>query len=42
MFNSAITLLFEHSPSRAGEIEHFGIFSRLQENQLAQQFFIKI
>ena len=38
---SGVTLLFEHSPSRASEIEHFGIFTRLQENQLTRQFFVK-
>ena len=30
--DSGVTLLFEHSPSRAGEIEHSEIFSRPQEN----------
>ena len=34
--NSGVTLLFEHSPSRATEIDYFEIFSRLRENQLAQ------
>ena len=38
---SDVTLLFEHLPSRASEIEHFEIFSHLQENKLAQQFFVK-
>ena len=38
---SGITLLFEHSRRRASEIEDFEIFSRLRENQLPQQFFIK-
>ena len=38
---SGVTLLFEHSPSRTSEIEHFEIFSRLRENQLAQQLFVK-
>ena len=33
---SGVTLLFEHSPSRASEIEHSEIFSRPQENQLTQ------
>ena len=32
--NSGLTLLFEHSPSRASEIDFFDIFSRPQENQL--------
>ena len=39
---SGLTLLFEYSPSRAHEIEHFEIFSHPWENQLAQWFFIKI
>ena len=34
---SGVTYLFEHSPSRASEIEHFEIFSFRQENQLARQ-----
>ena len=41
LFFSGVTLLFEHSPSQASEIEHFDIFSHLRENQLAQQFFEK-
>ena len=36
-----VTLLFEHSPSRSSEIEHFEIFSRPRENQLAWHFFVK-
>ena len=32
---SGVTLLFEHSPSRTSEIEHFDIFSHLQENKPA-------
>ena len=32
---SGATLLFEHLPSRASDIEHFEIFSHPQENQLA-------
>ena len=35
---SGLTLLFEHLPSRVSEMEHFEIFSRLQESQLARQF----
>ena len=34
--NSSVTLLFEHSSSRASAIDYFEIFSRLRENQLAQ------
>ena len=34
--NSGVTLLFEHLPNQAREIEHFEIFSCPQENQLAQ------
>ena len=33
-----VTWFFEHSPTRMSEIEHFEIFSRPQENQLAWQF----
>ena len=33
---SGVTLLFEHSPSRASEIDYFEIFSRPLENQLAR------
>ena len=36
MLGSDVILLFEHSPSPASEIEHFGISSRLQEYKLAQ------
>ena len=32
--SSGVTLLFEHSPSRGSEIEHFEMFSHLRENQL--------
>ena len=39
--NTGVTLLFEHSPSQASKIEHFEIFYRLQENELAQQFLVK-
>ena len=39
--SSGVTLLFKHSPSRASEIEHFEIFSRPREYQLARQFFVK-
>ena len=38
---SGVNLLFEHSPSRTSEIEHFEIFTRPRENQLTRQFFIK-
>ena len=38
---SGVTLGFEHSPSRASEIEYFEIFSRPRENQLAPRFFVK-
>ena len=37
IYTSGATYLFEHLPSRTSEIEHFEIFSRLQENQLARQ-----
>ena len=30
-----VTLLFEHSPSWANEIEHFEIFGHPRQNQLA-------
>ena len=39
--SSGVTLLFEHPPSQASELEHFEIFSRPWENQLAWRFFIK-
>ena len=32
---SGVTLLFEHSSSQVGEIEHLEISSHLQENQFA-------
>ena len=35
---SGVALLFEHSPSRVNEIEHFEIFSRPRENKLARRF----
>ena len=38
---SGVTLIFEHSPSRASEIGHFGIFSCPREIQLARQFFVR-
>ena len=37
--NSGVTLLFEHSPSRASEtseIDYFEIFGRPRENQVAR------
>ena len=36
--NSGVKLLFEHSPSQAGEIDYFEIFRRPwpQENQIAR------
>ena len=39
LVNSGITLLFECSPSRASEIEHFKIFSYPRENQPPMIFF---
>ena len=39
--SGGVTLLFEHSPSQASELEHFESFSRPWENQLAQRFSIK-
>ena len=33
---NGVKLLFEHSPSQAGEIDYFEIFSRPQENQVAR------
>ena len=39
--SSGATLLFEHSPSRASEIDHFENFICWRENQLVQQFFLK-
>ena len=39
--NSGVTLLFEHLPSRASEIEHFEVFSCPRESQLARQFFVR-
>ena len=39
--SDGVTLLFEHSPSRACEIDYFEIFSRLRENQLARRFVVK-
>ena len=41
IYDGGVTLLFEHSTSRASEIEHFETFSRLRENQLTPRFFIK-
>ena len=38
---SGVTLLFEHSPIQVSEIDHSEICSHLQENQLAQWFFVK-
>ena len=35
---SGVTLLFEHSPSRASEIDHIEIFSRLWENNSPDDF----
>ena len=37
-----VTLLFDHTPNQMSEIEHFEIFSHLQKNQLAQQFFVNL
>ena len=39
---SGVSLLFEHSPPRLNEIEHFEIFSHPKENQLAWWCFIKV
>ena len=39
--NSGVTLLFEHLPSGASEIEHFKVFSCRRENQLARRFFVR-
>ena len=39
--NSGVTLLFEHSPSQASEIDYTKIFSRPRENQFAQWFSVK-
>ena len=36
--NSGVTLLLEHSPSRANEIDYFENFSRPQENQFTWWF----
>ena len=33
---------YEHLPSRASEIEHFEMFSHLQENQVAGWFFVNL
>ena len=38
---TVVTLLFGHLSSRASEVEHFEIFNRWQENQLAQHFSLK-
>ena len=32
----------EHLPSQASEIEHFEMFSHLQENQVARWFFVNL
>ena len=39
--DSGVTLLFEHSPCRASEIEHSEILRRPRENELARRFFEK-
>ena len=39
--SGGVTLLFEHSPSRACEIDYFEICSSLRENQLASRFVVK-
>ena len=41
--NSGVKLLFEHSPSQAGEIDYIEIFRRPRprENQFAQLFVVK-
>ena len=38
---SGVALIFEHSPNRASEVDYFEIFSRPQEDQLAQPFSVK-
>ena len=38
---SGVILLFEHSSSRASEIDYFDILSRPRENQLARRFVVK-
>ena len=38
---SGATLLFEHSPSRANEIDYFDIFSRPRENKVTRRFFLR-
>ena len=37
IYTSGVTYFFEHSPSRASEIEHFEIFSHPQKNQVFRQ-----
>ena len=39
--NIGVTLLIEHSPSWASEIDYLEIFSWPQENQLARGFVVK-
>ena len=39
--NSGVTLLLEHLPSGASEIDYFEIFIYPRENQLAWQFLVK-
>ena len=38
---SGVILLFEHSSSRASEIDYFNILSRPRENQLDRRFVVK-
>ena len=40
--SSGVTIFFEDLPSWASEIEHFEIFSRPRENQLARRFFVNL
>ena len=40
--SGSATLLFEHLPSWASEIDHFENFICPQENQLVRQFFLKL
>ena len=39
-YGSDVTILFENLPSQASEIDHFEIFGRPQENQLARRLFL--
>ena len=41
IIHSGVILLFEYSTSWASEVDHFGIFSCPQENQVTRQFYLK-